>query len=105
VTRALAVKEDTLTDMVICLTETTGLVHQMPFVCDREGFSGVLEKVGFCSAGFFTFRILWYLLVYVQCTCSYNLNSGCSPVEMRGHMNQCTGICWKYCLPVDSAVH
>lgn len=40
-----AVKEDTLTDMVSCLSETTGLVHQMPFVCDREGFSGVLEKV------------------------------------------------------------
>ena len=40
-----AVKEDTLTDMVSCLSESTGLVHQMPFVCDREGFSGVLEKV------------------------------------------------------------
>jgi len=40
-----AVKEDTLTDMVSFMSETTGLVHQMPFVCDREGFSGVLEKV------------------------------------------------------------
>lgn len=39
------VKEDTLTDMVSCLSENTGLVHQMPFVCDKEGFSGVLEKV------------------------------------------------------------
>jgi len=31
--------------MVSCMSDTTGLVHQMPFVCDREGFSGVLEKV------------------------------------------------------------
>ena len=44
---ACAVKEDTLTNMVSCMSETTGLVHQMPFVCDREGFSGVLEKVLF----------------------------------------------------------
>jgi len=44
---ACAVKEDTLTDMVSCMSDTTGLVHQMPFVCDREGFSGVLEKVIF----------------------------------------------------------
>lgn len=42
-----AVKEDTLTDMVSCLSDNTGLVHQMPFVCDKEGFSGVLEKVNF----------------------------------------------------------
>jgi len=41
------VKEDTLTDIVSCMSETTVLVHQMPFVCDRDrdGFSGVLEKV------------------------------------------------------------
>lgn len=42
-------------DMVLSLTETVGLVHQIPFVSDREGFSGVLEKVchnysGKCSA-------------------------------------------------------
>lgn len=43
----LMIKEDTLSIMVSCLTENTGLVHQMPFVTDREGFSGVLEKVYF----------------------------------------------------------
>lgn len=43
----LKMKEDTLTVMLSCFSETTGLVHQMPFVCDREGFSGVLEKVYF----------------------------------------------------------
>ena len=40
-----AVKEDTLLDMVSSMSENTGLVHQMPFVCDREGFAAVLEKV------------------------------------------------------------
>lgn len=45
----LRMKEDTLMDMVTCLTESVGLVHQIPFVCDREGFIGVLEKVYFGS--------------------------------------------------------
>ena len=40
-----AVKEDTLTDMVSAMKENVGLVHQMPYVCDRKGFAGVLEKV------------------------------------------------------------
>ena len=39
-------KEDTLLDIVAALKENVGLVHQMPFVCDRKGFAGVLEKVG-----------------------------------------------------------
>ena len=39
-------KEDTLTDMVSAMKEKVGLVHQMPFACDRKGFAGVLEKVG-----------------------------------------------------------
>jgi len=68
-----AVKEDTLTDMVSCLSETTGLVHQMPFVCDREGFSGVLEKV-ILSCIFFTFKlspINYHINIdYVKCPCS-----------------------------------
>jgi len=54
------VKEDTLTDMVSCMSETTGLVHQMPFVCDRDGFSGVLEKV------IFKYFFLFSEFVYAQ---------------------------------------
>lgn len=42
-----SVKEDTLLDMVQHMTEKTGLVHQMPFTCDREGFAATFEKVGF----------------------------------------------------------
>lgn len=41
------VKEDTLLDMVSCMTDDVGLVHQMPFTCDRDGFAATLEKVKF----------------------------------------------------------
>ena len=42
---ALIVKEDTLLDMVLHMTDKTGLVHQMPFTFDREGFAATFEKV------------------------------------------------------------
>ena len=32
--------------MVNHMEDDVGLVHQMPFVCDREGFPATLEKVG-----------------------------------------------------------
>ena len=40
-------KEDTLLDMVLTMlqNELIGLVHQMPYVCHREGFTGVIEAV------------------------------------------------------------
>jgi len=41
----LSVKPDTLMDMVSCMTEKVGLVHQMPFSCDRTGIPATLEKV------------------------------------------------------------
>ncbi|XP_063219452.1 ceramide glucosyltransferase-like isoform X2 [Bacillus rossius redtenbacheri] len=41
------VKEDTLLDMVSHMTAKVGLVHQMPFTCDREGFAAALEKIYF----------------------------------------------------------
>lgn len=42
----LLVKEDTLLDMVNHMSEKTGIVHQMPFTCDRNSFAATLEKVG-----------------------------------------------------------
>lgn len=33
-------------DMVEHMTEKVGLVHQMPFTSDREGFAATYEKVG-----------------------------------------------------------
>nr|CAD7449547.1 unnamed protein product [Timema bartmani] len=44
------VKEDTLLDMVLHMTEFIGLVHQMPFTCDRKGFAATLEKIYFGTA-------------------------------------------------------
>jgi ceramide glucosyltransferase len=41
----IRMKEDTLLDMVQHMTERVALVHQMPFTCDREGFSATYEKV------------------------------------------------------------
>ncbi|XP_053659376.1 ceramide glucosyltransferase [Anopheles marshallii] len=43
----IRMKSDTLTDMVNHMTEKVGLVHQMPFVCDREGFAAAFEKIYF----------------------------------------------------------
>ena len=42
----LMMHENTLYDMALCMTDTVGLVHQMPFTCDRKGFAGSVEKVG-----------------------------------------------------------
>jgi ceramide glucosyltransferase len=41
----LMMHEETLYDMVLCMGDDVGLVHQMPFTCDRKGFAGTVEKV------------------------------------------------------------
>jgi len=41
----LMMREDTLYDMALCMGDDVGLVHQMPFTCDRKGFAGSVEKV------------------------------------------------------------
>nr|CAD7255713.1 unnamed protein product [Timema shepardi] len=46
----IRMKEDTLLDMVLHMTEFIGLVHQMPFTCDRKGFAATLEKIYFGTA-------------------------------------------------------
>jgi ceramide glucosyltransferase len=43
----IRMKEDTLLDMVQHMKEGIGLVHQMPFTCDREGFAATFEKIYF----------------------------------------------------------
>lgn len=45
------VKEDTLLDMVEYMTSKVGLVHQVPFTCDREGFAATFEKVIYSKPG------------------------------------------------------
>ncbi|XP_030756030.1 ceramide glucosyltransferase [Sitophilus oryzae] len=46
----IRMKEDTLQDMVNHMTEKTGIVHQMPFTCDRNGFAATYEKIYFGTA-------------------------------------------------------
>lgn len=41
----LMMQENTLYDMVMCMSDNVGLVHQMPFTCDRKGFAASVEKV------------------------------------------------------------
>ena len=43
----IRMNDDTLLDMVNYMTEKVGLVHQMPFTCDRSGFAAVYEKIFF----------------------------------------------------------
>lgn len=43
----IRMKEDTLLDMVQHMKDGIGLVHQMPFTCDREGFAATFEKIYF----------------------------------------------------------
>jgi len=44
----IKMKPDTLDDMVACMTDNIGLVHQMPFCCDRSEVPGsILEKIHF----------------------------------------------------------
>lgn len=43
----IKMKNDTLLDMVAYMSDKTGLVHQMPFTSDKEGFPAILEKIYF----------------------------------------------------------
>jgi len=43
----IRMRPDTLADMVSHMTKSVGLVHQMPFACDRTGLPATLEKVYF----------------------------------------------------------
>lgn len=43
----IRMREDTLLDMVQHMRDDVAIVHQMPFVCDAEGFAAVYEKVYF----------------------------------------------------------
>ena len=48
----IKMEQDTLSDMVSCMNDKVGLVHQMPYSCDRNQVpASMLEKV---SSFFFT---------------------------------------------------
>lgn len=46
----IKVREETLTDMVQLLDDDVGIVHQLPFTADQEGFAPTLEKIYFGTA-------------------------------------------------------
>ena len=46
----IKMKPDALTDMVSYMKSNVGLVHQMPFTCDRPDVPGsMMEKVHICG--------------------------------------------------------
>ncbi len=72
------VKEDTLLDMASYMTERVGLVHQMPYAWDRDGFGSRLEKVKhliyyYCSNLTFAFSIQDCSLCAVELTFGFIL--------------------------------
>ena len=66
-----AVRTDTLTDMVAHMREKVGLVHQMPFVCDRPGLPSTLEQVRYCI----TLKSLTWIGSTTKNLKGFNINS------------------------------
>lgn len=78
------VKEDTLLDMVSFMDEKTGLVHQMPFVCDRSGFPAVVEKVYFGTS---------HARIYLAADClGINCPTGMSALMRKKLLDEAGGI-------------
>lgn len=46
--------------MVSCMGEGVGLVHQMPFACDRTGIPATLEKVSFVFLHFYHYLDIFH---------------------------------------------
>ncbi|KDR09706.1 hypothetical protein L798_15636, partial [Zootermopsis nevadensis] len=80
----IRMKEDTLLDMVSCMTEDVGLVHQMPFTCDRDGFAATLEKVYFGTAQARIYLVADFLQV--------NCHTGMSALMRKALINEVGGI-------------
>ena len=86
-------REDTLMDMVDHMEDDVGLVHQMPFVCDREGFPAALEKVRWSSPERFLSRkridtvAYWDPDLLRNVPCTRLPGSGFLPRQLRhGHV-------------------
>lgn len=80
----IRMKEDTLLDMVSCMTEDVGLVHQMPFTCDRDGFAATLEKVYFGTAQARIYLVADFLRV--------NCHTGMSALMRKALIDEVGGI-------------
>ena len=82
----LMMHENTLYDMALCMTDTVGLVHQMPFTCDRKGFAGSVEKVGQQSA---ITAPYWQKTNRIDC-CLNSKSKEYESVDQRKKVNMCT---------------
>jgi len=80
----IRMKEDTLLDMVSNMTELVGLVHQMPYVCDRSGFPAILEKVYFGT---------YHARMYLGADClGVNCPTGMSALMRKKLLDEAGGI-------------
>jgi len=81
---AIRMKQDTLLDMVSFMTPDVGLVHQMPYTCDRKGFPAILEKVYFGTA---------FARVYLSADfLGINCHTGMSALMRKGALDAEGGI-------------
>ncbi|PSN47867.1 Ceramide glucosyltransferase [Blattella germanica] len=80
----IRMKEDTLLDMVSCMTDDVGLVHQMPFTCDRDGFAATLEKVYFGTVQARIYLVADFLRV--------NCHTGMSALMRKSLIDEVGGI-------------
>ena len=68
----IRMKKDTLTDMVSCMAENTGLVHQMPFTYNETGiFSATLERIHFGTS----FARMYLVANFVGLNCAVGMSS------------------------------
>ncbi|XP_076347756.1 ceramide glucosyltransferase-like isoform X5 [Tachypleus tridentatus] len=80
----IRMKEDTLLDMVLCMKDDTGLVHQMPFTCDRKGFPAIVEKVFFGTS---------HARIYLSADlCRINCPTGMSALMRKNVLDEVGGI-------------
>ena len=68
----IRMKKDTLTDMVSCMTENMGLVHQMPFTYNKTGIpSATLERIHFGTS----FARMYLVANLVGINCAVGMSS------------------------------
>ncbi|XP_033121120.1 ceramide glucosyltransferase-like isoform X2 [Anneissia japonica] len=76
--------KDTLLDMVMHMTPGVGIVHQLPFTCDRKGFSCTLEKVFFGG---------WHSRMYLtMCAIRTNCVTGMSNLIRKSIIDENGGL-------------
>ncbi|XP_063542537.1 ceramide glucosyltransferase [Cydia strobilella] len=80
----IRMREDTLLDMVQHMKDDTGIVHQMPFACDAEGFAAVYEKVFFGTAQARMYLAADFLRI--------NCHVGMSSLVRRCALEECGGL-------------